>query len=155
MIRPILFVFLVALTCRDVPKEETSTASSIVVPAAPGATSNGPSDCPHTGRWAACSIERRLRQAGFVAKRINERAVRRSGFSVTPISYSLGRARLDVFIYDDTATLAREMAAIDATRATLIRSGNLAAVYTGDNPQQAERLTLAITAGAPQPGSPR
>jgi hypothetical protein len=32
-----------------------------------------------------------------------------------------------------------------------VRSANLAAVFLTDNPTQAERLTLALTAGAPQP----
>jgi hypothetical protein len=31
-----------------------------------------------------------------------------------------------------------------------VRSGNLAAVFLTDNATQAERLTLALTAGAPQ-----
>jgi hypothetical protein len=32
-----------------------------------------------------------------------------------------------------------------------VRSGNLIAVFLTDNPTQAERLALALTAGAPQP----
>jgi hypothetical protein len=32
-----------------------------------------------------------------------------------------------------------------------VRSANLAAVFLTDSPVQAERLTLAITAGPPQP----
>jgi hypothetical protein len=34
---------------------------------------------------------------------------------------------------------------------TFVRSANLAAVFLTDNPTQAERFTLALTAGAPQP----
>jgi len=34
---------------------------------------------------------------------------------------------------------------------TFVRAGNLLAVFLTDSPQQAERLTLALTAGAPQP----
>jgi hypothetical protein len=61
-----------------------------------------------------------------------------------------------VYLFDDSTSLAREIAAMDTVGPPLvIRSGNLAAVYIGDNGQQAERLALAITAGAPQPGSPR
>jgi hypothetical protein len=84
------------------------------------------------------------------------------------VAYSLGRSHLEVFIYGDEAALARDMAKIDTVLVAppgvatlwegtplLIRSGNLAAVFVGDNPRQAERLTLALTAGAPQPGSPR
>jgi hypothetical protein len=124
--------------------------------------------CPHTGAWAICNVEQRLKQAGFVARRLSGESSQRAGFSVTPVVYSLGRARLEVFIYKDEAALARDIAKLDTVRVApagatgswevtplLIRSGNLAAVYLGDNPQQAERLMLALTAGAPQPGSPR
>ena len=124
--------------------------------------------CPHTGRWAMCNVEQRLRQAGFVARAEKGPAPSRPGFSVSPAVYSLGRSRLEVFIYSDEAALARDMVQLDTMRVApagvaspwdgtpqLIRSGNLAAVYIGDNPRQAERLMLALTAGAPQPGSPR
>jgi hypothetical protein len=125
--------------------------------------------CPHTGLWAICSVENRLRQSGFVAKRVEGNPPKRAGFSVTPLVYTLGRSRLEVFFYEDSAALARDLAKMDTVTVTpvgtlsswgetapvLIRSGNLAAVLLTQNPRQAERLSLALTAGAPQPGSPR
>lgn len=125
--------------------------------------------CPHTGLWALCTLERRMRQSGFVARRAEREAPERAGFSVKPVVYSLGRSRIEVFVYKDEAGLARDMAALDTvlvvprgsaaspweTTPTLIRSGNLAVVLLTSSPLQAERLALAITAGAPQPGSPR
>ena len=124
--------------------------------------------CPHTGTWAICSVENRLRQSGFVAKPVEGKPPARAGFSVTPAVYKLGSSRLEVFLYPDEATLTRDLARIDTvtvapigtpgtweTPPLLIRSGNLAAVLLGQNPRQAERLSLALTAGAPQPGSPR
>jgi hypothetical protein len=64
--------------------------------------------------------------------------------------------------------MARDMAKIDTLTVAppgvaspwegtpvLVRSGNLAAVLIADDGRQIERLTLALTAGAPQPGSPR
>lgn len=121
--------------------------------------------CPRTGQWALCSIERRLVQSGFVIKRVEGAPPRRSGFSVLPAVYTLGRSRLEVFIYPSEATLAADVAKLDTVSAaprgaknpwpffspTFVRSANLAAVFLTDNPTQAERLTLAITAGAPQP----
>ena len=126
-------------------------------------------DCRHTGLWAACSVERRLRQSGFVAKKLDEETPTRPGFSVKPVAYSLGRSRLEIFLYKTPADLARDIAGLDTVRVvplgataspwesapTLIRSGNLAAVLLTSSPLQAERLSLALTAGAPQPGSPR
>lgn len=92
----------------------------------------------------------------------------RAGFTVSPVVYRLGSSRLEVFLYPDEAALARDLARIDTLTVTpigtpgswetpplLIRSGNLAAVLLAQNPRQAERLSLALTAGAPQPGSPR
>lgn len=123
--------------------------------------------CPHTGKWAPCSVERRLKQSGFVVKRLTDEAPKRPGFSVTPIVFSLGASRLEVFLYADSAAVGRDVAALDtvivAPRGSkspwenpiFIRSGNLAAVLTSQNPRQVERVILAITAGAPQPGSSR
>lgn len=123
--------------------------------------------CPHTGKWAPCSVERRLRQSGFVVKRLPDEAPKRPGFSVAPIVFSLGASRLEVFLYGDSVDVARDVAAMDTVTAAphgakspwenpiFIRSGNLAAVLTSQNPRQVERVILAITAGAPQPGSSR
>ncbi len=119
--------------------------------------------CPRTGKWALCSVEMRLGQAGFVVRRVND-APHRAGFNVAPAAYILGRSRLEVFIYPDESALAGDLARIDTVSAaprgtpnpwpaftpTFVRSGNLAAVFLTDNATQAERLTLALTAGAPQ-----
>jgi hypothetical protein len=129
-----------------------------------GASSAAPV-CPRTGQWALCSVERRLVQSGFVPRRVEGAPPRRAGFSVLPAVYTLGRSRLEVFIYPSEAALAADVAKIDTLSAaprgaknpwpffspTFVRSVNLAAVFLTDNPTQAERLTLAITAGAPQP----
>lgn len=125
--------------------------------------------CQHTGLWAQCSVERRLKQSGFVARKLDEKTPARPGFSVDPVAYSLGRSRLEIFLYKTPADLARDIAGLDTVRVVplgttaspwestpiLIRSGNLAAVLMASSPIQAERVSLALTAGAPQPGSPR
>jgi hypothetical protein len=113
-------------------------------------------------------MERRLKQAGFVVTRLDEKPGKRAGFSVDPIVYSLGSSRLEAFIYDDEKSLEKDIALLDTiavapkgTASTwestpvLIRSANLAVVLLTQNQRQAERVMLAITAGAPQPGSPR
>ena len=89
---------------------------------------------------------------------------RRAGFSVAPAVYKLGESRLEVFVYPDEASLSRDLEKLDtvivAPRGsaskwgrvpTFVRSANLIAVFLTGNPTQAERLTLALTAGAPQP----
>ena len=122
--------------------------------------------CPRTGLWAQCSVEKRLSQSGFVVRRVPDSVKRRSGFSVMPIPYILGRSRLDVFIYPTADAVAGETSRLDTTLAgprgvrnqwgvgvqpTFVRSANLIAVFLTDNPTQSERLALALTAGPPQP----
>jgi hypothetical protein len=83
-----------------------------------------------------------------------------------PIAYILGRSRLDVFLYPTADAVTRDVSALDTTLAgprgspnqwgvgvqpTFVRSANLIAVFLTDNPTQSERLSLALTAGAPQP----
>ena len=148
---------------RDLPAQSGADSRAL---AASARTTSSP--CPRTGRWALCSLEKRLEQSGFVVKRVGEGSPRRPGFSIAPTVYTLGRARLEVFVYPDEAALAKDIASIDTltasprgepnsweTTPTLVRSGNLAAVFLTDSPVQAERLMLAVTAGAPQPGSAR
>ena len=146
-----------AKAAAPVGKAGAPVANAGASPAAP--------ECPRTGQWALCSVERRLIQSGFVIRRVNGGPPRRAGFSVLPAVYTLGRSRLEVFIYPSEATLAADVAKIDTATAaprgvknpwpffspTFVRSANLAAVFLTDNPTQAERLTLALTAGAPQP----
>jgi hypothetical protein len=124
--------------------------------------------CPRTGRWALCSVEKRLEQSGFVLRKAVLPGPKRAGFSVTPTTYLLGSARLEVFVYPDEGALARDWAGLDTLRAsprgtttawdappTLVRSANLAALFLSDSPEKSDRLALAITAGAPQPGTTR
>jgi hypothetical protein len=71
---------------------------------------------------------------------------------------------MEVFIYPNESAVSADVAKIDTVFAaprgtrgtwglipTFVRSANLAAVLLTDNATQAERFTLAITAGAPQP----
>ena len=145
----------------------TATTSRVVNASPPEAATTGAptaAGCPRTGKWALCSVEKRLEQSGFVVRRVNGEAPRRAGFSVAPAVYTLGRSRLEVFIYPSESALAADVAKIDTVSAaprgapnpwpfftpTFVRSANLAAVFLTDNATQAERLTLALTAGAPQ-----
>src|SRR6202171_3294952 len=132
--------------------------ASRVGPGAVRQTNSSP--CPRTGQWALCSVEKRLQQSGFVVRRVAGEAPRRAGFSVAPAAYTVGHSRLEGFVYPDEAVLAKDVASIDTltatprgkssvweTAPTFVRSANLAAVFLTNSPVQAERLTLAITAG--------
>jgi hypothetical protein len=173
---PVLLALAVLAACsRSSPDATDKAASTPIASNREGALplggasgtaagSRSVAKCPRTGLWATCSVETRLGQAGFVVRRVTEQAPRRAGFSVAPVAYNLGRTRLEVFVYPSQSALAVDIARLDTVTAaprgarnpwlmipTFVRSANLAAVFLTDNPTQAERLTLALTAGAPQP----
>ena len=142
--------------------DSAPSANADSTPAAKGPT------CPRTGQWALCSVEKRLEQSGFVLRKAVLAGPKRAGFSVTPTTYLLGSAKLEVFVYPDEKSLARDWAGLDTLRAsprgttptweappTLVRSANLAALFLSDSPEKSDRLALALTAGAPQPGTTR
>jgi hypothetical protein len=148
---------------------DSNSGNAARVAVAPSSTTastaaKGP-PCPATGQWALCSIEKRLKSSGLVAKRIDSAVTPRAGFSVTPVVYALGRdSRLELFIYPSDAALARDIVKMDTVKVApigtigswsapplLIRSANLAAVLLSRDAREADRLSLALTAGAPQP----
>lgn len=143
-----------------------STAARASVASAPTPV-KGDSTCPNlTGRWDECNVRQRLERAGL-APRKAPAPVRQPIFAVPGTSYAVGRAELQVFLYPDSAALARDVARIDTLRVqprdgapiawsdtpTLMTSNNLAAVLLSDNGTQVERVRLAITAGLPAPSA--
>jgi hypothetical protein len=120
--------------------------------------------CARTGKWALCSVEKRLEQSGFVVRPDSGPRPRRPGFRVSPVVYTLGRSRLEVFVYPTAETAAQDVEELDTLAVaprgsrgpwtmtpTFVRNANLIAVFLTDSPVQAERLSLALQAGAPQP----
>ncbi|MFL5522674.1 MAG: hypothetical protein ACJ8AF_01055 [Gemmatimonadaceae bacterium] len=154
---------------RGAPDASRVASASAGIPvsqprSAGAASSTAAGNCPRTGQWATCSIEKRLVQSGFVLVPVRERPVRRAGFSVVPSAYQLGKSRLEVFLYPNPAAAARDVAGLDTLTGsprgsrgmwgaspTFVRSGNLIAILLTDSQAKADRLSLALTAGAPQP----
>jgi hypothetical protein len=167
----VLILAFALVSCRtdtSSAKDSTSALATVQTVAPPDTAVVKGSPCQHTGLWAPCSVERRLKQAGFVVTKVDSVIPKRAGFSVDPIVYSLGKSRLEVFLYDNERAVEKDVAKLDTVRVvptgstatwegtpTFIRSANLLAVLLTQNQRQAERVVLAITAGAPQPGSPR
>jgi len=140
-----------------------SAAAAAPAPAAAGVV--GDSTCPNlTGRWDECNVRQRLERAGLAPRRAPAE-VRQPIFRVPGISYAIGRAELQVFLYPDSAALVRDLARVDTVHVqprdgapiawsnmpTLMRSNNLAAVLLSDDATQVERVQLAMTAGLPAP----
>lgn len=169
----VLTAILAAACSSSKPPSSADTSTNSVnyadSPQAISSSAQLRSDCPHDGKWALCSIERRLKQSGYVVKRVEQDTITRAGFSVKPTVYTLGRSRVEIFLYRDSASVARDVAKLDTLAVgpagkpsqwgdaapTLIRSANMAAVILSGSAVQTERIMLALTAGPPQPGSPR
>jgi len=171
---PKFFLFWLALpalaaSCRGASADRSSRGSSSLadsvsaIPASPERSASK-TTCARTGSWARCSVEKRLERSGFVVRPDTTRPIRRPGFSVLPTVYTLGRSRLEVFLYSSSDAAAHDVAGLDTVVAaprgsrggwpaqpTFVRNTNLIAVFLTDSPVQAERLSLALGAGPPQP----
>lgn len=118
--------------------------------------------CPADGRWSQCAIIERLERSGLAprldsAEVPDEPPLTERGFLV-----HLGRARLEVYLFEDAAARARAAARLDRSRyieytanitmdqkPTLIMSGNAIAILHSRSNHQRERVGNAITAGPP------
>jgi hypothetical protein len=138
-------------------------ASAAVAPIASDPAARGAA-CPRDGRWRACSVAERLDQAGLVPRVDSEQPAPRVPFLAIPgTRFLLGRGALDVFVYEDSTRLARDVAKLDTVRVaprggeyawevppTFVRSANMLAVLLTQNEHQIERVRLALEAGPPQ-----
>ena len=126
-----------------------------------------PSDslCPRNGRWQACHLEDRIFKAGMGIKVLDTITV--PYFPEPGTRYRIGKtAKLVAFYFADSAAGAAATASLDKLRLLppgdsigqwpsppfeAIRTANMIAVLFEVNATQAERVRLALTAGAPQP----
>jgi hypothetical protein len=138
------------------------TSTTAAVPRPPS-----PSDslCPRDGQWRACHLEDRINKAGMGITVVD--SVRVPFFDEPGVRYRIGRtARLVAFFLADSAAGVAGGRGLDPFRLTprgdslgawpaspveVVRSANLVAVLFEVSAAQAERVRLAITAGAPQP----
>jgi hypothetical protein len=125
-----------------------------------------PSDsaCPRDGRWRPCSLEDRINKAGLAFKPVGD-SLRLPTLAVPALRYRLGKsATLAALFYPDSAAGAANTAPLDPDRLTppgdslggwptvpteVIRSANLIVVLLDASETQAERVRLALQAGAP------
>jgi hypothetical protein len=150
--------------------DSASTATATPTPVARADSASAPSTasagaptaatCVSEGKWEACSVEKRLTDAGFVPIRKGEAPT--GVFDVPGTTYTLGAAELNVYLFPsakereaaigaiDTVTVVRGAGASPWSSApTLITSNNLVAVLLSDNGRLIERVQNAITAGLP------
>lgn len=145
------------------PDAAPSTPAVTTRPPVPRPATPSDAACPRDGTWKACALEDRISKAGMVARVVD--TVRVPFFRGPGVRYRIGReARMVVFYFADSAAGAKAASGLDPLRLTprgdsvgawpappreVIRSANLIAVLFDVNATQAERVRLAITAGAP------
>jgi hypothetical protein len=109
----------------------------------------------------------RLKRAGLGA-RLDSGSVRMEPLTIPGARIQIGRSSLEVFLYADSASRRLDEQRLDPRQfieaaaqptlrgeATLIRNGNLLAILHSRSEQQRERVSDALTAGAPQPQTAR
>jgi hypothetical protein len=146
----------------------SAAAAQASAAAAPRFITPGDVRCPATGEWAKCSVLYSLERAG-VAPRLDSTAkVKEDALHGESFVVDVGRiAKLEVFLYADSAARIADARALDRTQfvngtapqtirreRTLIENGNLVALLTSINERQRERVSDALSAGAPQPHTP-
>jgi len=120
------------------------------------------SGCPRTGHWIDCQVRERLIRSGLAPHDTARESLPALGPS--PLVYRLGRGGLAVYLFPDSAARARAASSLDTVKyvrapraptmysqATVIENDNLLGLLFSKNEQQIERVSDALTAGAPQP----
>lgn len=118
--------------------------------------------CPKTGHWIDCQVRERLIRSGLAPRDTAREALPSLG--PAPLVFRLGKGGLAVYLFADSAARARAMKTLDTVKyvraergptvlsqATVIENDNLLALLFSKNDQQIERVSDALTAGAPQP----
>ena len=140
-----------------------SGATANTIGAAPGPT------CPADGLWAQCSVLYRLDRAGLAphldpGEKVEEKSI---GAGATTFVVKVGRlARLEVFLYPDSAVRIADEKKLDRTQfvgptdqqtikreRTLMENANFIGLLTSINSHQRERVSDALMAGPPQPNA--
>lgn len=153
-------LFAACDTPQPAPPRTNAAAAPVLRPPTPS-----DSLCPRDGRWRPCHLEDRINKAGMGITVMDTITV--PYFPEPGTRYRIGKtAKLVAFYFADSAAGATATAGLHAQRLTpggdtlgawpsapyeTIRSANLLAVLFEVNATQAERVRLALTAGAPQP----
>ncbi|MFL5617631.1 MAG: hypothetical protein ACJ79A_04460 [Gemmatimonadaceae bacterium] len=118
--------------------------------------------CPKTGHWIDCQVRERLIRSGLAPRDTTHEALPSLG--PAPIVYRLGKGALAVYLFVDSTARVRAAGTLDTVKyvrtprgptvlsqATVIENDNLIGLLFSKNEQQIERVSDALTAGAPQP----
>jgi hypothetical protein len=157
-----------ALAACDKTAKESRSAETTSAPPAPTAVTPGDPRCPATGLWAECSVLYRLERSGVAPHVDSTGKPEEKALTGRPLLVKFGTtSRLEVFFYADSLARIADVKKLDpktlvsATgqqtlrrERTLIENGNLIGLLSSINDRLRERVSDALTAGAPQPTPP-
>jgi hypothetical protein len=159
-------VAIAALLAGSCGPSDRHLSDSAVATRAPTPPLPAKPDCPNTGKWKLCTVQDRLEDAGLAPQLAND-TVHRAFLHAPGRVFRLGPATLEVYLYADTTSLARDVAKLDTVHVTprdttvtwstppvFVRTGNLAAILLSSDDRQIERVQDALTAGLPPPEKP-
>ena len=159
-----LFVTALALVACEKPANESRPIEA-KSPPPPVAATPGDARCPATGLWAECSVLYRLDRSGLAPHVDSTGTATEKSLTGRPFLIKFGTtSRLEIFLYADSTARIADAAKLDRTvlvgatgqqtlrrERTLIENANLIGLLTSINDRLRERVSDALTAGAPQP----
>jgi hypothetical protein len=162
-------VIALCAACSSKPQQQqpaTRTDSSAPIPMLGGAP--GSPGCPATGLWDRCSVLYRLDRAGIAPHIDSTDKIEETSLTGKAFAVKFGvNSRLELFLYPDSASRVADAAKLDRAKfvgptapqtmnreRTLIENGNLIGLLTSLNDRLRERVSDALSAGAPQPPAP-
>jgi hypothetical protein len=160
-------VVLFALAACEKPAKAPRAVETKPAPSA-SAVRPGDSGCPANGLWAECSVLYRLERSGLAPHVDSTGRADEKALSGRPLVIKFGTtSRLEVFFYSDSAARIADAKKLDRTtlvgatnqqtlrrERTLIENTNLIGLLSSINDRLRERVSDALTAGAPQPTAP-
>ena len=161
-------VVMVALVACDRPEKKPSVADEKAAVPVPAAAMPGDPRCPATGLWAECSVLYRLERSGLAPHIDSSATASEKALTGRTLFIKFGTtSHLEVFLYSDSAARIADVRKLDRTafvgatgqqtlrrERTLIENGNLIGLLSSINDRLRERVSDALTAGAPQPAAP-
>jgi hypothetical protein len=162
------FVLVFALLACEKPSKDSRPAEAKSAAPVPVAVTPGDSRCPATGRWAECSVLYRLERSGLAPHVDSTGSATEKTLTGRPLLIKFGTAsRLEIFLYPDSMARIADGRRLDRTalvgatgaqtlrrERTLIENANLIGLLSSINDRLRERVSDALTAGAPQPTAP-
>jgi hypothetical protein len=162
-------VMLIALAACDTTAKESHPAATKAAGPSPVGVMPGDPRCPATGLWAECSVLYRLERSGLAPHVDSTGSTDEKTLTGRPLFIKFGTtSRLEVFLYSDSTARIADGQKLDRStlvgatsqqtlrrERTLIENANLIGLLSSINDRLRERVSDALTAGAPQPTAPR